>query len=167
MGHSKTNPLVALHDSRGRIVFAQPLVEMSAAEVLFSQPWDWVQTSAEKDVLKTAFQQVLFDREPMVIRARFRFHDNSTLYECRGVPVETNDVTVMATSIPIEEDEPCLTLREVECLREIISGKHTADIAREMGVKATTISTYKQRIKEKLDVDSLAGLIAWGCKHLQ
>jgi DNA-binding CsgD family transcriptional regulator len=36
-----------------------------------------------------------------------------------------------------------------------------------MGIKVTTVNTYKQRLKEKLGVDSLAGLIAWGCKHLR
>jgi DNA-binding CsgD family transcriptional regulator len=47
-----------------------------------------------------------------------------------------------------------------------VSGKRTADISQAMGIKVTTVNTYKQRLKEKLGVDSLAGLITWGCKHL-
>ncbi|MBT4012765.1 MAG: helix-turn-helix transcriptional regulator [Planctomycetaceae bacterium] len=167
MSHSNHNPLVTLHDSRGRIVFAQPLFQLSAAEVIFSQPWDWVNTEIERDEIRMAFQKVLFDRESIVIRAVFYFGNEPMLYECTAVPVETDDITVMATSVPIAQSYNSLTPREIECLRLLVGGKHTASIAKNMGVKSTTINTYKQRIKEKLGIDTLAGLIAWGCKHLR
>tara|TARA_Y100001968_G_scaffold21364_1_gene16870 strand:+ start:1946 stop:2458 length:513 start_codon:yes stop_codon:yes gene_type:complete len=169
MSHSDKNPLVTLHDSRGRIVFAQPLVFHSAAEVLYSQPWEWVGTEEEQTRIRDAFQKVLFDRESITIRAKFIFQGEPTLYECHAVPVDTNEVTVMTTSIPIyEEDEDMgLTPRELECLRQLISGSQTSEIATNMGVKSTTVNTYKQRLKDKIGVDSLAGLIAWGCKHLR
>ncbi|MCH2600766.1 MAG: helix-turn-helix transcriptional regulator [Pirellulales bacterium] len=169
MEHSDRNPLVTLHDSRGRIVFAQPLVFHSAAEVLYSQPWEWVATETERIKIRDAFQKVLFDREPITIRATFVFRGQPTLYECHAVPVDTNDVTVMTTSVPIleEDEEVGLTPREHECLRQLIAGQQTAEIALEMGVKATTVITYKQRLKDKIGVDSLAGLIAWGCRHIR
>jgi len=88
------------------------------------------------------------------------------LYECNAVPVDTDDIAVMATSVPIADAHNSLSAREIECLRELVSGKHTAAIAKTMGIKSTTINTYKQRIKEKLGIDTLSGLIAWGCKHL-
>ncbi len=169
MEHSEKNPLITLHDSRGRIVFAQPLVHHSAAEVLYSQPWEWVATEEEQTKIRDAFQKVLFDREPITIRAKFVFQGEPTLYECHAVPVDTNEVTVMSTSIPVldEEEELGLTPREMECLRYLISGSQTMEIADGMGVKATTVNTYKQRLKEKIGVDSLAGLIAWGYRHLR
>ncbi len=169
MEHSEKNPLITLHDSRGRIVFAQPLLHHSAAEVLFSQPWEWVGTEEEQTRIRNAFQKVLFDRVAITIRANFIFQGEPSLYECHAVPVDTNEVTVMATSVRIldEEDDLGLTPREIECLRHLISGQQTAEIGEVMGVKATTVNTYKQRLKEKLGVDSLAGLIAWGCKHLR
>ena len=169
MEHSENNPLITLHDSRGRIVFAQPLLHHSAAEVLFSQPWEWVGTEEEQTRIRNAFQKVLFDRVAITIRANFIFQGTPSLYECHAVPVDTNEVTVMATSVPIldEDDDLGLTPREIECLRHLISGQQTAEIAEAMAVKSTTVNTYKQRLKEKLGVDSLAGLIAWGCKHLR
>ena len=169
MEHSEKNPLITLHDSRGRIVFAQPLVYHSAAEVLYSQPWEWVSSEDEKTQIRDAFQIVLFDREPITIRAKFNFRGKPTLYECHAVPVETNEVTVMTTSIPIldSQDDMGLTPREMECLRQLISGSQTTEIANQMGVKSTTVNTYKQRLKEKIGVDSLAGLISWGCRHLR
>ena len=57
MEHSDRNPLVTLQDSRGRIVFAQPLVFHSAAEVLYSQPWEWVATETERIKIRDAFQK--------------------------------------------------------------------------------------------------------------
>ena len=166
MDHSPHNPLVTLHDSRGRIVFAQPLIRHSASEVIYSQPWDWVRSDTERNELRTAFQRVLFDRESISIRATFHFGGEPRLYACEAVPVDTDDITAMATSVPIDEVHNSLSMREIECLRKLISGKHTAEIASSMGVKSTTINTYKQRIKQKLGIDTLAGLIAWGCKYL-
>ena len=169
MEHSEKNPLITLHDSRGRIVFAQPLLHHSAAEVLFSQPWEGVGTEEEQTRIRNAFQKVLFDRVAITIRANFIFQGEPSLYECHAVPVDTNEVTVMATSVRIldDDDDLGLTPREIECLRHLISGQQTAEIGEVMGVKSTTVNTYKQRLKEKLGVDSLAGLIAWGCKHLR
>jgi len=114
-----------------------------------------------------AFQSVLFDRESITIRATFYFGGEPMLYECNAVPVDTDDIAVMATSVPIDAVHHSLSDREIECLRKLISGKHTAAIARSMGVKSTTINTYKQRIKEKLGIDTLSGLIVWGCKYLR
>ena len=166
MSHSHHNPLVTLHDSRGRIVFAQPLIKLSASEVIYSQPWDWVRTDSERDKIRMAFQKVVFDREPITLRANFYFGGEPMLYECSAVPVDTDDIAVMATSIPIDENQHSLSSREIECLRELIRGNSTSAIAKKMGVKGTTINTYKQRIKQKLGIDTLAGLIAWGCKYL-
>ena len=166
MSHSLHDPLVTLHDARGRIVFAQPLFKLSAAEVLYSQPWDWVRTDKEKNEIRTAFQKVLFDQESITVRATFYFGGEPMLYECKAVPVDTDDITVMATSVPINDPHKSLSKREIECLRELVRGKHTAEIARSMGIKSTTINTYKQRLKEKLGIDNLSGLIAWGCKYL-
>ena len=93
--------------------------------------------------------------------------EKKTIYECRATPVDTNEVTMMVSSVAIEDNQPRnITGREAECLRHLIGGLHTKGIAKAMNVKTTTINTYKQRLKEKLGVDSLAGLIAWGCRHL-
>ena len=47
--HTLTEPLITLHDARGRIVFAAPLFHHSDAEVIYTQPWDWVETNEEKE----------------------------------------------------------------------------------------------------------------------
>ncbi len=168
MAHSAIAPLVTLHDPRGRIVFAEPLHYHSPAEVIYSRPWDWVATDEEREAIRSAFQQVVFDQEPVVLTANLKLGGSYHAYKCHAVPVDTNDVVVMITSVPIVDDrDALLTDREVECLRLLVSGKRTVDISKAMGIKGTTVNTYKQRLKEKLGVDSLAGLITWGCKHLR
>jgi len=168
MPHSSLTPLVTLHDARGRIVFAEPLMYHSPADIIYSCPWDWVSTEKENELIRSAFQRVVFDRETVTIRANLEFNGEKHAYECHAVPVDTDDVVAMITSVPVvTEGSAMLTDREVECLRQLISGKRTDSISEAMGIKVTTVNTYKQRLKEKLGVDSLAGLIAWGCKHLR
>ena len=166
--HTLTEPLITLHDSRGRIVFAAPLLHHTDAEVIYTQPWDWVDTPEQKERLRQVYQTVLLDRKKVVVRVELSITaDKKITYECRATPVDTNEVTMMVSSVAIEKNEPRnITEREAECLRHLIGGLHTKGIAREMGVKSTTVNTYKQRLKDKIGVDSLAGLIAWGCKNL-
>ena len=166
--HTLTEPLITLHDARGRIVFAAPLYHHSEAEVIYTQPWDWVESAVEKEKLRQAYQTVLFDRKKVGVRFELSVTgDKKITYECRATPVDTNEVTMMVSSVAIEENRSGnITGREAECLRHLIGGLHTKGIAKAMNVKSTTVNTYKQRLKEKLGVDSLAGLIAWGCRHL-
>ena len=51
-----------------------------------------------------------------------------------------------------------LSKREQEVFKYLISGAKTSKIARDLGVKANTISTMKSRIFFKLKVDSLIQL---------
>ena len=59
--HTLENPLITLHDARGQVVFAQPLLHHDPAQVLFTKAWDWVKDEAEKEKIREAYQQVLFD----------------------------------------------------------------------------------------------------------
>ena len=166
--HTLENPLITLHDARGRGVFAEPLLHHDPSQVLFTKAWDWVRDEQEKEKIRGAYQEVLFDRKEVVLRIDICMKDGSVIpYECRATPVETNEVVMIVSSVAITDNSKGnLTERESECLRHLVTGENTKRIAREMGVKVTTVNTYKQRLKEKLGVDSLAGLIAYGCRHM-
>ncbi|MGX9985265.1 response regulator [Soonwooa purpurea] len=56
---------------------------------------------------------------------------------------------------PIEK----LSERELQIFNLLTEGNGNLEISSIMGIKATTISTYKKRIFEKLDVDNLFGLM--------
>jgi len=54
-----------------------------------------------------------------------------------------------------------LTDRELAVLRLIGEGKSTGDIAHEMHLSVSTISTYRERIKEKLQLKNAAELVRY------
>lgn len=62
-----------------------------------------------------------------------------------------------------EEQLRGLSPRELTVLRYLANGRSNKDIANELALSAQTVSTYKTRLLEKLNTDSLAGLleIAW------
>lgn len=53
----------------------------------------------------------------------------------------------------------CLTDREIEVLRQLVSGLSNKDIAESMMLSSKTISSYKHRIMEKLGVETFVELI--------
>lgn len=59
-----------------------------------------------------------------------------------------------------------LTGREAEITEMLVRGIPLAEIGRQMGLKETTISTYKKRIFQKFGVHTLSDLIAvWKIHH--
>ena len=56
---------------------------------------------------------------------------------------------------PLEQ----LSNREVEVARLLIKGYGNMEIAELLNVKKSTVSTFKNRIFEKLEIDNLADLI--------
>jgi DNA-binding NarL/FixJ family response regulator len=54
-----------------------------------------------------------------------------------------------------------LTDRELSVLRLLGEGKSTGDIAQEMHLSVSTISTYRERIKEKLQLRNAAELVRY------
>lgn len=55
--------------------------------------------------------------------------------------------------------------RELEVLRLIASGKTLVQIAETLNIAGQTVSTYRARILEKLQLDSTAELIRFGIEH--
>lgn len=58
-----------------------------------------------------------------------------------------------------------LSNRELEVLRRIVIGQRSGDIAEALHVSVKTISTYKARVMEKLQLTSTAALIRYGMQH--
>lgn len=54
-----------------------------------------------------------------------------------------------------------LSDRELEVLGMIGQGKSTGDIAANMNLSVSTISTYRERIKEKLNLKNAAELVRY------
>ena len=65
--------------------------------------------------------------------------------------------TQIAQGISPEADQPrhdSLSNREFEILRMIVAGKPVAEIGRELGLSVKTVSTYRERILDKLGLCS-------------
>ena len=58
-------------------------------------------------------------------------------------------------SNPLEQ----LSNREIEIAKFLVDGRSNFDISKSLNIKKTTVSTYKNRIFEKLSIDTLSGLI--------
>jgi DNA-binding NarL/FixJ family response regulator len=57
-----------------------------------------------------------------------------------------------------------LSKREAEVLRGLIRGERNAAIAQRLGISAKTVSTYRLRLFEKLNVESNAGLVTFATR---
>ena len=58
-------------------------------------------------------------------------------------------------SNPLEQ----LSNREIEIAKFLVEGKSNIDVSKLLNIKKTTVSTYKNRIFEKLSIETLSGLI--------
>jgi len=57
-----------------------------------------------------------------------------------------------------------LSKREEEVLRGLVRGERNADIAQQLGISSKTISTYRRRLFEKLNVENNAELVAFATR---
>lgn len=56
-------------------------------------------------------------------------------------------------------DRHALTGRELDVLRLLAEGHRTKDVARQLGISAKTVETYRTRLMLKLGIDNLQGLV--------
>lgn len=82
--------------------------------------------------------------------------------------ITPNVAEILAGEIQAETTKPLhdlLSDREFEVLKLMASGKTLAEIAIELSLSPTTISTYRSRILEKLQVKTNADLIRYALEH--
>ena len=58
-----------------------------------------------------------------------------------------------------------LSNREMQVLKLLASGHSVGDIARELSLSANTISTYRARLFEKLDIKNPVELVSFAARH--
>ena len=58
-----------------------------------------------------------------------------------------------------------LSAREREVLVLVVEGRTSKEIARIVGVKPTTIDTYRSRIMAKLDISDVPSLVRFAIRH--
>jgi DNA-binding NarL/FixJ family response regulator len=58
-----------------------------------------------------------------------------------------------------------LSNREMHVLRSLAAGKSPSEIAAELGISIKTVSTYRSRILEKLQLETTADIIRYALEH--
>jgi len=74
----------------------------------------------------------------------------------------------LLTSLDKDTDKPLhelLSTREFEVMKRIASGKSVSDIAEQMSLSVTTISTYRARIMEKMNIKSNAQITIYAIEN--
>jgi DNA-binding NarL/FixJ family response regulator len=64
-----------------------------------------------------------------------------------------------------EPGEAALSVREMAVIRGLASGQTYKMIARELGVSARTVETYRQRAGDKLRLRTVAELVGWATRR--
>ena len=57
-----------------------------------------------------------------------------------------------------------LSKREEEVLRGLVQGERNAAIAQRLGISSKSVSTYRQRLFEKLNIENNAGLVTFAAR---
>lgn len=78
------------------------------------------------------------------------------------MPPATSPLNAGKRSARIDKDE--LSAREREVLRLLAEGRRTAEIAELLGISPKTVETYRSRLMNKLDIDSLSGLVKFAIR---
>ncbi len=71
----------------------------------------------------------------------------------------------VAVSPNEEEEKVELTEREIEVLQKIAEGYITKEIADQLNISETTVTTHRRNIMAKLEVPNLAHLVRYAIKH--
>jgi RNA polymerase sigma factor (sigma-70 family) len=58
-----------------------------------------------------------------------------------------------------------LSPREREVLKLVVEGRTSKEIARALGVKPSTVDTYRRRLMAKLEIRDVASLVRFAIRH--
>ena len=82
--------------------------------------------------------------------------------------ISADVATDLAFSLILRDDRPlhaALSDREFLIFRRIANGEAITDIASELNLSAKTVSTYKTRVLQKMQMTKVTELIRYGLKH--
>lgn len=71
----------------------------------------------------------------------------------------------MGSKIDTREPHESLSPQEFKVMSMIVSGKSTKDIAKELSLSQTTVSTYRSRIMKQMQMKSVAELARYALQH--
>jgi DNA-binding CsgD family transcriptional regulator len=121
-------------------------------------------------LLRATFAECLFTAKPQecVVAGKsgtsYHFRFEKVVHDS-GQVLRIEDEIVVLSLISRMPEPVELTRREEQIVRLICRDMSNAEIARELKVKASTIETHRQNIRQKLKVKGNAGVVLYGVRH--
>jgi DNA-binding NarL/FixJ family response regulator len=102
------------------------------------------------------------DSEPEILLAAIRKVAHGGKYIDPALAEEiAYNATFPAQALPHEE----LSGREFEIFRLLVAGKNINEISQQLILSSKTVSTYKTRIMEKMNIHNVAELVRYAVQH--
>ena len=165
--------IVAL-DARARYVhvFQAEEAELPVdAKKLVGQPLgEYAENDVDSRLLRSTFAECLFTADPQecVVAGHsgttYHFLFEKVNHDTRQVLRREDEVAVISL-ISHTLKRVDLTKREEQIVTLICHDMSNAEIASELKVKASTVETHRQNIRQKLGVRGNAGLVLYGVRH--
>lgn len=83
----------------------------------------------------------------------------------RYIPAELAEKLAFKLGTADAPAHEVLSDREFQVFRRIASGKSTTEIAQELNLSVKTVSTYRTRIREKMDLKNTAEIVRYAMRH--
>jgi DNA-binding CsgD family transcriptional regulator len=129
-------------------------------------------THIESDsrLLRATYAECLFTAKPQDctvisnsgVRCRFRFEK---VVHVSGQILRPDDEIVVIGLITKAPEPAELTQRERQIVKLICQDMSNAEIARELKIKASTVETHRQNIRQKLGVKGTGGLVLYALRQ--
>lgn len=136
--------LLAIQPDLKILVFSSYEENIYALRYLQAGASGYIHKNSSKDTLKTAIESVMSKGRYMSSEVSNLLLD--TITTGRSSKIEAN---------PLNQ----LSNREMDVAKLLISGLSVVDVAKKMNLKNSTVSTYKSRIFDKLQLDNIRDLI--------
>ena len=136
-------------------------------------PWEFAHPDC-REVVKESFQKCLRTKKPQFHVVKLSdedevFKDNCCC--CWLTPVDLQSpcnmpcVAILAKCVMVPDQLHLLTAREREVLSKLAAGITPNEVAREMGIVRSTVDSFLQRVKKKIQVDDTLEVAVWATTY--
>ena len=170
----ENNQFIVALDANARFVhlFLHDKIELPIpCDDLVGEPLGKYAPSEEDSrLLRSTFAECLFTAEPQECEVvgengyRYHFRFERVVHQSAKA-LRTEDEVVVISVITRVPDEVELTMREKEIVRLVCRDLSSAEIGERLGVKASTVETHRQNIRQKLGVKGNAGLVLYAVRQ--
>lgn len=159
-------PVISLHDSHGKVIWANYApTPATLDELIGSYPWDWVD-EPDKLSVKSRFSVCIALGEPQYFQSIANVHGRRLPLDCRIDPTSGSTLPVIARTRVMNDKVLRLTEREKAILRLTVKGLSMRAIGKVMHLSTSTVATYRSRAASKVGAKTFAELAIFAFREL-